>query len=58
MWVNNISKRMGAFSALRTTVMKQNNLVMGGTIQYAGFAKYSRSKPHLNVGTIGKSNQS
>lgn len=53
MWVNNISRRMGAFSALRTNVMKQNNLVLGGTIPYATFAKYDRSKPHLNVGTIG-----
>jgi hypothetical protein len=56
MWVNNISKRMGAFSALRTNVMKQNNLVLGGTIRCAAFAKYERSKPHLNVGTIGKFN--
>ena len=54
MWVNNISRRMGAFSALRTNVMKQNNLVMQGVIPCAGFAKYDRSKPHLNVGTIGK----
>ena len=25
-----------------------------GMVQYAGFAKYVRSKPHLNVGTIGR----
>ncbi len=54
MWVNNISRRMGAYGALRTNVMKQNNLVMQGYIPCAAFAKYDRSKPHLNVGTIGK----
>jgi hypothetical protein len=54
MWVNNISKRMGAFSALRSNIMKQNNLVLQGRIPCAAFAKYERSKPHLNVGTIGK----
>ena len=45
---------MGAYGALRSNIMKQNNLVMQGVIPCAAFAKYSRSKPHLNVGTIGK----
>ncbi len=27
---------------------------MLGSLQSASFAKYDRSKPHLNVGTIGK----
>ena len=54
MWVNNINKRMGAFPALRSNIMKQNNLVLQGRIPSAAFAKYDRSKPHLNVGTIGK----
>jgi len=54
MWVNNINRRMGAFSALRSNIMKQNNLVLQGRIPSAAFAKYDRSKPHLNVGTIGK----
>jgi len=53
MWVNNISRRMGAYGALRSNIMKQNNLVMQGRIPCAAFAKYDRSKPHLNVGTIG-----
>jgi hypothetical protein len=34
--------------------MLRQNLLMG-YIPAAGFAKYDRSKPHLNVGTIGKS---
>jgi hypothetical protein len=34
-------------------VLRQN-LLMGYT-PAAGFAKFDRSKPHLNVGTIGKS---
>lgn len=54
MWVNNIGKRMSVFSSMRSNVMKQNNLVMQGRIPSAAFAKYDRSKPHLNVGTIGK----
>lgn len=54
MWVNNISTRMSVFSAMRSNIMKQNNLVMQGRIRCAAFAKYDRSKPHLNVGTIGK----
>ena len=54
MWVNNISRRMGAYGALRSNIMKQNNLVLQGKIPCAAFAKYDRSKPHLNVGTIGK----
>jgi len=44
---------MGAYGALRSNIMKQNNLVMQGRIPCAAFAKYDRSKPHLNVGTIG-----
>ena len=55
MWVNNIGKRMSVFSSVRSNIMKQNNLVMQGRIPAAAFAKYDRAKPHLNVGTIGKS---
>ena len=54
MWVNNIGKRMSVFSSVRSNIMKQNNLIMQGRIPSAAFAKYDRSKPHLNVGTIGK----
>lgn len=34
-----------------TTLAKPTNLF--GQLQAAAFAKYDRSKPHLNVGTIG-----
>lgn len=54
MWVNNMSRRMTAFSTIRSNIMKQNNLVLQGRLPCAAFAKYDRAKPHLNVGTIGK----
>ena len=45
--------RVGILSsnlALRS-LMQQSLL---GRVACAGFAKYDRNKPHLNVGTIGK----
>lgn len=40
-------------AALRATIARTNNSVMG-SLAAANFAKFDRSKPHLNVGTIGK----
>jgi hypothetical protein len=59
MWSKNIlNKRSSALSSslmgLRLMALKQNNSFIYGTLPCASFAKYDRSKPHLNVGTIGK----
>ena len=42
--------------ACRHTLRSQNALLR--MFPSAGFAKYTRDKPHLNVGTIGKSSLS
>ena len=34
--------------------LRQQNTMFMGSYSLANFAKYDRSKPHLNVGTIGK----
>ena len=57
MWVN-VMKRKG-IDAFGQSVFHKNLLattsIMGLNPAF-GFAKFDRSKPHLNVGTIGKSN--
>ena len=45
---------MGHLGAFRRSVNLAHNQFLLGNIQMAAFAKYDRSKPHLNVGTIGK----
>ena len=35
-------------------MMAPSQVGLLGMVPQAGFAKYVRSKPHLNVGTIGK----
>ena len=49
-------------ATLQTPLMRQSMLMAApsqaallGMAPSAGFAKYQRNKPHLNVGTIGKS---
>lgn len=44
-------------STMRATLsarLRQQNTMFMGSYSLANFAKYDRSKPHLNVGTIGK----
>ncbi len=55
MWMNTMTNRMSfaAQRAIRPTFFKTPL----HSIPAAGFAKYDRSKPHLNVGTIGKFRQ-
>jgi hypothetical protein len=50
MWGSIIKQRSGAFAS--KSYMFQNSIM--GTYSLANFAKFDRSKPHLNVGTIGK----
>jgi len=38
---------------LRQNMAMRNNSAIMGCWNSAAFAKYDRSKPHLNVGTIG-----
>jgi len=46
--------RSAASAPLMTPMMMAPTQVsLLGMVQYAGFAKYQRTKPHLNVGTIG-----
>jgi len=45
-----LSRSFGSLS--QSLIRRQQNLIMG-VIPSAGFAKYVRNKPHLNVGTIG-----
>ena len=54
MWVNNLSRRSGmnTMSLLKKTML--GNSMIYGNLSMATFAKYDRTKPHLNVGTIGK----
>ena len=49
---------MRARAGLQANALRQNaifNQMVMGRYPCAAFAKYDRSKPHLNVGTIGKS---
>jgi len=54
MWTQNIQRMAGknTLSLLKATMLRPTTLY--GTCGAASFAKYDRSKPHLNVGTIGK----
>jgi len=57
MWANNMTSRANLASKRLAPVFFKNSLnntVYRG-IPAAAFAKYDRNKPHLNVGTIGKS---
>jgi hypothetical protein len=52
MWLNIIKSRASEKSGLLgKNILRQNTLM--GMIPAAYFAKFDRSKPHLNVGTIG-----
>ena len=57
MWSNSLRLGMAAGS-VQTPMMSRNLLRQQNALlrmfPSAGFAKYDRSKPHLNVGTIGK----
>lgn len=47
--------RSAASAPMMTPMMMAPTQVsLLGMVQYAGFAKYQRNKPHLNVGTIGR----
>ena len=46
--------RTGTLSFVGRNFNRQQNTLLR-TYPVAGFAKYTRDKPHLNVGTIGKS---
>ena len=49
--------RSAASAPMMTPMMMAPTQVsLLGMVQYAGFAKYQRTKPHLNVGTIGRFN--
>lgn len=39
-------------ASLRASLLRTNSVM--GCLAAANFAKFDRSKPHLNVGTIGK----
>jgi hypothetical protein len=39
-------------ASLRASLLRTNSVM--GSLAAANFAKFDRSKPHLNVGTIGK----
>ena len=45
-------RAFGSQSLMTYNMLRYNNPLMA--VQAASFAKYNRSKPHLNVGTIGK----
>jgi hypothetical protein len=40
-------------ATIRANMLRQQAIF--GVFPTAGFAKFDRSKPHLNVGTVGKS---
>ena len=53
MWATSLRQRALASQSLMTyNMLRYNNPLVA--VQAASFAKYTRSKPHLNVGTIGK----
>jgi hypothetical protein len=54
MWVNNFNKKIGLNTASLFQKCRLTNSLVYGNIPMATFAKYDRSKPHINVGTIGK----
>jgi hypothetical protein len=55
MWMNLLKKKTvdTLSSTASTRNLLQSNQLMGMNPAF-GFAKFDRSKPHLNVGTIGK----
>lgn len=55
MLVNQITRRAGRWNSLAALTRQSfvNRGVLNGCIPAASFAKYTRDKPHLNVGTIG-----
>lgn len=55
MLVNKITRNAGRLNALSAMSRQSfiNRSVLNGHMSVAAFAKYTRDKPHLNVGTIG-----
>lgn len=56
MWTSKLARgqAINQLGAFKRSVNLTHNQFLLGNIQMAAFAKYDRSKPHLNVGTIGK----
>jgi hypothetical protein len=54
MWVGLLKNKTASERSgqLGKNMLKQSNLM--GMMPSAAFAKFDRSKPHINVGTIGK----
>ena len=53
MWATSMRQRaLGSQSLMTYNMLRYNNPLMA--VQAASFAKYTRTKPHLNVGTIGR----
>lgn len=58
MWLTTMRAGSLSFAGKQTTLAASNMLRQQNTLlrmfPSASFAKYTRDKPHLNVGTIGK----